>query len=295
MSLLSFSDLLTWLQARPSPPREVPPFPLEELAPELREMISLRTGLRPLLRLAQANREHRRHIDRVFVHIFNRDVWAYVKWPTSTDAEKKIKAMVKKQVLEHPSRPPYYAIMNPVPDYFYRLLFLGPERPVAEQYAREQKLRLCDLYRRTCKILAARFVDELVFAFEKTLDANEPVIIRWIDREAANNSFAGTFSPPLDQWPWISQVLTFASADKSPSPSMVRHLAALTRLAPSVAKIKGDAEVEKAWIGAFMNLLLDVCMRFESYVAIGEKDFRKLGLSTLVRPRIVEAHNPNSL
>jgi hypothetical protein len=298
MSLPSLSDLVAWLRRR-QPVREPPPFSLElleELPPELRRMIDLKTGVRPLLQFAQASRATRAHIDRIFVHIFNRDVWAYVDWPTATESERQYKAAVEKKVLADlwddstPLDVAYSALQYPVPHYLYRLYFLGAEQAVPEGQAHDQKLRLADLYKRTCRKLAEGFVGELAFGYRKAIDEGQSLAIRWVDCEVPTQSFRAIFLVPLHEWSW-GQGLTFTSIEATP-PNMVPHLAVLTRLAPSIGRLGRD-DVRMAWTNAFMSLLLDVGMRFESVIDLGGNSQRRLGLQTMVNP-IVEKFSVSS-
>jgi hypothetical protein len=286
-SFLSF----VWEYVAREPPREPPPFPIEDLPPELQRMIARRTGLRPLLRLAQANEAFRVHVDRIFVHLFNRDIWAYVAWPTYTESEKKLKEAVREQLLEERwagvVAPPtlqltYASFANPVPQYFYYLLFLGAERTVPRGQARQQKLRLCDVYRRTCWTLAAGFVNELLYALQRSNDMGIEMQIVWIDPEMSSRYVAAKFTPPvLLPWPF-SKTLSFVAS----APELLPHVAVLNGLAPTLARVKKDEEITKAWQNAFINLLLDVCMRLESNTDLGMV-VRRFGLATMVRPMIM--------
>jgi hypothetical protein len=288
MSLPSLSDLVAWLLQR-RPVREPPPFPLEELPPELQRMIDLKPGVRPLLRFAQASRVTRAIIDRIFVHIFNRDVWRYVAWPTATESERLFKAAVEKKVrgdLWTDTTPPdlaYKALQYPVPHYLYRLFFFGAEREAPRGQEHEQKLRLADLYKRVCLKLAEGFVAELEFAYRRALEEGQSLTIRWVDPEVPAQSFRAIFLVPLHEWSW-DQGLTFTSIEAAaPPPNMVPHLAVLTRLASSIGRLGRD-DVRRAWMNAFMDVLLDAGMRFESYIPLGGGFHRRLGLQTMVNP-----------
>jgi hypothetical protein len=290
MSVPSLSDLVAWLRRR-QPVREPPPFSLEaleRLPPELRRMIDMKTGVRPLLQFAQASRATRAHIDGIFVHIFNRDVWAYVDWPTATESQREYKAAIGEVIRENfwndptPLHLVYSGLQYPVPHYFYRLYFLGAEQAAPAGQARLQKLRLADLYKRACKKLAKGFVAELEFAYKRALEQGQSLAIRWVDCEVPSQSFSGTFLVPLQQWSWDQGVLTFGSIGATPS-SMQPHLTALTRLAPSIGRV-GRADVKKVWTNAFMDLLLDVGMRFESVIRLDANFHRRLGLQTMVNP-----------
>lgn len=291
-SFPSLADLVAWLR-----PREPPPFPIEDLPPELQQAIARRTGLRPLLRLAQTNNAFCVHVDRIFVHLFNRDIWAYVAWPTNTEHEKKLKQAMRAQILEehaavvHPTlQMTYVSLANPVAHYFYYLLFLGAERPVRRRQARQQKLRLADLYRRTCWTLAAGFVNELTYALQRSGDLGIEMKILWIDPEVPSRHFSAKFTPPiLLPWPF-SKVLTFAAS----APELLPHVAVLNGLAPTLGRVKRDDEgkrIRNAWENAFINLLLDVCMRFVSTMDLGEDRVRRYGLATMVRPMVFNAEN----
>jgi len=290
-SFPSLADLVAWLR-----PREPPPFPIEDLPPELQQAIARRTGLRPLLRLAQTSNAFRAYVDRIFVHLFNRDVWAYVAWPTYTEDEEKMKEAIREQILNELAvgTPPtrhliYSTLVNPVPNYFYYVLFLGAERPVLGEarQARQQKLRLADLYKRTCWTLAAGFVNELTYALQRSGDMGIEMKIVWIDPEKPSRYVAAKFTPPiLLPWPF-SKVLTFVAS----APELMPHVGVLNGLAPTLGRVKRDEEIMKAWQNAFINILLDVCMRFVSTMDLGEDRVRMFGLATMVRPMVFKAEN----
>jgi hypothetical protein len=301
MSSGLIADLFAWLRLR-DPPRDPPPFAINDLPLELQQAIARKVGIRPLLRLAITSRTSRVIVDKVFVHFFNRDIWAYLAWPAATESDKakkeNEKAMVRSAIAEHTrnGRLPrsavyseiYNALQNPVPPYLYLLLFDGPETNVEEAgMARAQKLRLANLYHLTARTLADGFLKELLFAWAAG-EQGKRMVVAWSDPEVPDYTFTATFTPlPALHWPWDQRV-TFELPEPTRAPALVRHVAAFARLAPTLKRAGDDLDIKNAWINAFINLLLDVAMCFESVIEVDQEQYRRLGLKTMLRPYIFE-------
>jgi hypothetical protein len=288
--------LVEWMWARRprTPPRDLPSFILEELPAEMREEVGRHAGLRPLLRLAQANQTFRDHVDRMFVFIFNRDITDALAPPWSDKAA--IRSM-RQMVLNDPTGE-YYSPQREaeLPYIFLQLLFLP--RPyyiydLAE--ARQQKLNLCAIYRRVCQKLAFRFVLELELAYRNATEELREQKISWIDLLNANRGFSAVIQPPTSAFWLLSgrSTLTITTLETD-APEMLPHTDAFRRLAPSIDRLTFDNKVCDAWFNAFMNLLLEVSTHFECVMTWdntaegGIKRARVAGLNTLTRPKIID-------
>jgi hypothetical protein len=291
--------LAEWLwQRRPrSPPRDpVPRLILEELPPELREEVGRHAGLRPLLRLAKTNATLRDHVDRVFVFIFNRDITDALAPPWSDLVAIR---NMRRMVLADPTGKHYPKHREvELPYVFLQLLFLPwPYYIYNLAEAHQQKLNLCAIYLRVCEKLANRFVFELEVAYRNSQEEADEEEIRWLEPGSPERSFVAVISPPSRNWllQHTDSVLVFKAPDPV-APEILRHVQALRRLAPSIGRLAFDETVCAGWVNAFMNLLLDVSMGFESFMKwrnpAQKRLVRNAGLSTLTRPKIIDMDEP---
>jgi hypothetical protein len=283
--------LIEWIQRhrRPSPPtRPVPAFLMEELPPEMREEVGRHAGVRPLLRLAQTSQTLRDQVDRVFVFIFNRDISSALASPWKGREAQLTRAGVLRDPAGDEYSPQREAAL---PYVFLQLLFLPHPHYIYDlTEAHQQKLNLCAIYRTVCQKLALRFVFELELAYRHSIEEESPQEILWIDVAMPDRSFTARINPPSQSWLRLrtESVLTFEALG-SVAPEVLPHLDTFRRLAPSVVRLTFDDAVCLAWKQAFMNLLLEVSTRFESFMKLpmagGARPQRRVaGLSTLTLP-----------